>query len=64
MLGYWRCWRPRQLPIISGGIVAVVDDDVVLASELMDDLPGAALQRGNGQRLPPNDTWSVRLWSG
>ena len=38
------------------GIVAVVDDDVVLASELMDRL--ALVRRSseeNGQRLPPND---------
>ena len=38
------------------GIVAVVDDDVVLASELMDRL--ALVRRSseeNGTRLPPND---------
>ena len=38
------------------GIVAVVDDDVVLASELMDrlDLVRRSSEE-NGQRLPPND---------
>ena len=38
------------------GIVAVVDDDVVLASELMERLELVRRSSAdNGQRLPPND---------
>ena len=47
------------------GIVAVVDDDVVLASELMDRL---ALVRRSSEKMVNvcrrMTFWSVRLWSG